>query len=325
MNNKKNSQHKKIAIDWDIRMTEEEIGNLLEKWKKYNNIMPCGKWVKFNGQKLRTGDLVWFKNSGLAFVDSSVSTEEPNRFTSIPELWSFGGDVCINKRKYDKWGSSHVKKSGWVYRNKQWITDSSPAKWDKIMYVMHICRPEGITNISKQKEKKMVKPEKEYDCPPCFYISQLKKILHMDAIKILRILKQEKIGKVKCVPLTETNSITPDLWSIIAPTWRSENFIPEGTDCYFAEEVYKKIINKPKEYFKKPYIRIDHRKESRKELKKSFLMKYKEIQRVGDALDITGISYTTYYRWQDEDKIFGEEVKKIKTGIKLLKAQRRKK
>ena len=104
-------------------------------------VMPCGKWVKFIGQKLNTSDLVWFKDSGLAFVDSSLSTGEPDRFTSIPEKWSFGADVYVNKRKYDKWGSSHVKKSGWVYRDKKWVYEKTHAKWDKILYVMRVCNP----------------------------------------------------------------------------------------------------------------------------------------------------------------------------------------
>ena len=47
-----------------------------------------------------------FKKNGLAFVDSSSVTGKPDRFTSIPEAWSFGSTVMINQRRYDKYGSS---------------------------------------------------------------------------------------------------------------------------------------------------------------------------------------------------------------------------
>ena len=46
------------------------------------------------------------KKNGLAFVDSSSVTGKPDRFTSIPEAWSFGSTVMINQRRYDKYGSS---------------------------------------------------------------------------------------------------------------------------------------------------------------------------------------------------------------------------
>lgn len=118
--------------------------NLQEPPKQALNIpvvMPCGIWEIFNGQELHTSDLVWFKNSGLAFVDSSLTTKDPDRFTSIPESWSFGSSVMVNQRKYDKYGSSHVRKNGWVYRDKDWIDEKTPAKWDKITHFMRVCRP----------------------------------------------------------------------------------------------------------------------------------------------------------------------------------------
>lgn len=104
-------------------------------------VMPCGIWVEFNGQELKTTDLVWFQNSGLAFVDSSLSTGEPDRFTSIPEAWSFGSSVMVNRRQYDKYGSSHVRKSGWVYRDRDWVDKDTPAKWDKITHYMRVVKP----------------------------------------------------------------------------------------------------------------------------------------------------------------------------------------
>lgn len=104
-------------------------------------VMCCGYWEKFTGQELQTSDLVWFQESGLAFVDSSLTTGEPDRFTSIPENWSFGSSVMVNQRKYDKYGSSHVKKDGWVYRDKDWVSDAVPAKWDRILYVCKVRKP----------------------------------------------------------------------------------------------------------------------------------------------------------------------------------------
>lgn len=108
---------------------------------RVGDVIPCGVWVEFNGQELNTTDLVWFQDSGLAFVDSSSSTGEPDRFTSIPEAWSFGGSVMVNQRKYDMYGSSHVRKSGWVYRDKDWVDKNTPAKWDKITHVMRVVKP----------------------------------------------------------------------------------------------------------------------------------------------------------------------------------------
>ena len=62
-----------------------------------HGVMSCGYWEKFTGQILNTTDLVWFKKSGLAFVDSSLTSGEPDRFTSIPEAWTFGGSVAVNR------------------------------------------------------------------------------------------------------------------------------------------------------------------------------------------------------------------------------------
>lgn len=100
-------------------------------------VMCCGYWEKFVGQKLETTDLVWFKDSGLAFVDSSLTTLEPDRFTSIPESWSFGGRCCVNQRSFGIHGVSHVRPNGWVYRDKDWGGD----KWDKILYVCKVRKP----------------------------------------------------------------------------------------------------------------------------------------------------------------------------------------
>jgi len=93
-------------------------------------------WKKFKGQKLNTSDLVWFKDSGLAFVDSSLSTGQPDRFSSIPEGWSFG-DVDVNQRSFDKWGAAHVRENGWVYQDKRW----GGKKFDRITHVMRIKKP----------------------------------------------------------------------------------------------------------------------------------------------------------------------------------------
>lgn len=96
------------------------------------------KWVKFVGQKLYTTDLVWFKDSGLAFVDSRGTIGEPDRFTSIPEEWSFDfDDSTVNQRSFGKFGLAHVRENGWVYRDKRWGGD----KFDKIMYVMRVNKP----------------------------------------------------------------------------------------------------------------------------------------------------------------------------------------
>lgn len=108
-----------------------------------HSAMPCGVWVKFKGQKLQTTDLVWFKDGGLAFVDSSVTTGEPDRFTSMPEAWSFG-DIDVNRRTAGNMGYAHVRKNGWVYRDveKHWLSDRvDELKWDKITHVMRIESP----------------------------------------------------------------------------------------------------------------------------------------------------------------------------------------
>jgi hypothetical protein len=115
----------------------------MNKDTQEKGFMPCNVWVKFTGQKLQTTDLVWFKNSGLAFVDSSSITGEPDRFTSIPEAWSFGSSVWVNRRTGGKEGYAHVKKSGWVYRDVDWISDGVGLKWDKITHVMRISKPIG--------------------------------------------------------------------------------------------------------------------------------------------------------------------------------------
>lgn len=86
------------------------------------------------------------KKNGLAFVDSSSVTGKPDRFTSIPEAWSFGSTVMINQRRYDKYGSSHVRKNGWVYREKDWCNKDTSAKWDKITHIMKIVKPSNTTN-----------------------------------------------------------------------------------------------------------------------------------------------------------------------------------
>jgi len=103
-----------------------------------HGVMPCGVWEKFTGQELKLTDLVWFKDSGLAFVDSSLTTGEPDRFTSMPEAWSFGGSVGVNKRTGN---GAHVKKSGWVYRDVDWVNDRVELKWDKITHVMRVGKP----------------------------------------------------------------------------------------------------------------------------------------------------------------------------------------
>lgn len=114
-------------------MSKEEQNQPL----KQPAVMCCGYWEKFVGQKLETTDLVWFKDSGLAFVDSSLTTLEPDRFTSIPESWSFGGGCCVNQRSFGIHGVSHVRPNGWVYRDKDWGGD----KWDKILYVCKVRKP----------------------------------------------------------------------------------------------------------------------------------------------------------------------------------------
>ena len=120
------------------------IEKLMEEYAAYRvkncnapDVMCCGYWEKFIGQKLNTTDLVWFKKSGLAFVDSSVTTGEPDRFTSIPEAWTFGGSVAVNRRSFGTLGYSHVRKNGWVYRDKGWGGD----KWDKLLYVCRVSLP----------------------------------------------------------------------------------------------------------------------------------------------------------------------------------------
>ena len=121
-----------------------EAENLQEPQKQALNIpvvMPCGVWEKFIGQELYLTDLVWFKYSGLAFVDSSLTTGEPDRFTSIPEAWSFGSSVGVNRRTGGKEGYAHVKKSGWVYRDVDWVNDEVELKWDKITHVMRVGKP----------------------------------------------------------------------------------------------------------------------------------------------------------------------------------------
>jgi hypothetical protein len=102
-----------------------------------HGVMCCGYWEKFTGQILNTTDLVWFKKSGLAFVDSSLTSGEPDRFTSIPEAWTFGGSVAVNRRSFGTLGYSHVRKNGWVYRDKDWGGD----KWDKLLYVCRVSLP----------------------------------------------------------------------------------------------------------------------------------------------------------------------------------------
>ena len=124
-----------------MKLENENIEQPLATQLNIGAVMPCGKWEAFTGQELQTSDLVWFQDSGLAFVDSSLTTGEPDRFTSIPENWSFGSSVMVNQRKYDKYGSSHVKKDGWVYRDKDWVSDTIPAKWDRITHVMRVCKP----------------------------------------------------------------------------------------------------------------------------------------------------------------------------------------
>ena len=110
------------------------------------NDVPHETWIELKGQKLDTTDLVWFKKGGFAFVDSNLTTGEPDRFTSIPEAWSFGGSVRVNQRRYDNYGSSHVRENGWVYRDKQWVNKDTPAKWDKITHIMKITNPLNSSN-----------------------------------------------------------------------------------------------------------------------------------------------------------------------------------
>ena len=99
----------------------------------YNNV-----WQRYKGQKLYTKDLILFRDSGLAFIDSSLSTMEPDRFMSMPEAWSFG-DFNINRRTAGKQGFAHVRKNGWVYRDTDWLSDRvNTLKWDKIEYFMRI-------------------------------------------------------------------------------------------------------------------------------------------------------------------------------------------
>lgn len=110
----------------------------LEKQCDKHNVMPCGSWQEFTGQKLNTKDLVLFKDSGLAFVDSSLTTEEPDRFTSMPENWTFG-TFQINRRTAGKMGYAHVRKNGWVYRDEEWRSDRVDSlKWDKITHFMRV-------------------------------------------------------------------------------------------------------------------------------------------------------------------------------------------
>lgn len=117
----------------------EKNGNL-----PLNNIKSYGVWEKFTGQKIYLTDLVWFKKNRLAFVDSSLTTGEPDRFTSIPEAWSFGS-VGMNRRTAGKMGYAHVKKNGWVYRDEDWLSDRvDKLKWDKITHIMRINNPINI-------------------------------------------------------------------------------------------------------------------------------------------------------------------------------------
>lgn len=46
------------------------------------------QWEYYTGQKLKTGDILWCHEGGLAFVDSGLTTGEPSRISSIPESWT---------------------------------------------------------------------------------------------------------------------------------------------------------------------------------------------------------------------------------------------
>jgi hypothetical protein len=46
------------------------------------------EWEYYNGQELKTGDLIVCDKGGLACINSGYTTGEPSRIDSIPESWS---------------------------------------------------------------------------------------------------------------------------------------------------------------------------------------------------------------------------------------------
>jgi len=81
-------------------------------------------WVKYRGQELETGDLLFCRKDGLAFVDSGLSSGEPSRISSIPEAWSYDLDV---KYEHPKAG---LRKTGGMYN----------CYGDKADHIEYICK-----------------------------------------------------------------------------------------------------------------------------------------------------------------------------------------
>lgn len=95
------------------------------------------EWQRFNGQKLELCDLVFLKENGLGFVDSSLTTKEPDRISSIPEGWSFGGGVEVNRRSAGKFGFPHIRKNGCIYRDRKYGGN----KLDQILFICKMKKP----------------------------------------------------------------------------------------------------------------------------------------------------------------------------------------
>lgn len=91
------------------------------------------RWVKFTGQKLNTGELLW-TNHGLAFVGTSYTTGEPSKILFIPsaEDWTFenGG---INQR--DKKGESDE----FVAPDGKWYFKSVKGRWKREGQIHFVC------------------------------------------------------------------------------------------------------------------------------------------------------------------------------------------
>jgi len=47
------------------------------------------EWKYYSGEPLELNDLVYCDKGGLAFIDSGLTTKEPDRISSMPEGWSY--------------------------------------------------------------------------------------------------------------------------------------------------------------------------------------------------------------------------------------------
>ena len=119
----------------------EELKKLLNTKKNIKKIS-SDRWIKFKGQKLKTGDLLLTQN-GLAFVDSGYTDKTPSRITSIPESWSFtfenGG---INQRSKVGESNEYILPNGEYYFTK---INGKPQKAGKINYIRTLKTPKKIT------------------------------------------------------------------------------------------------------------------------------------------------------------------------------------